>query len=129
MQLGSLDHVNIRTANLTEMIEWYEAVLGMTNGPRPDFPFAGAWLYSGQRASVHLIEVEDPGVGAESALKLEHFAFSATGRAGFEDRLRARGEPFRSSGLDELGLMQYNVWDPDGNHIHIDFNVGTAPAS
>ena len=34
-----LDHVNVRTANLDGMVEWYGRMLGMHPGPRPDFPF------------------------------------------------------------------------------------------
>jgi catechol 2,3-dioxygenase-like lactoylglutathione lyase family enzyme len=44
MPLWQLDHVNVVTANREEMVAWYEAVLGLRSGPRPDFPFDGAWL-------------------------------------------------------------------------------------
>ena len=46
MPLGKLDHVNVRTAQLDKMIAWYEDVLEMEVGPRPNFPFPGAWLYA-----------------------------------------------------------------------------------
>lgn len=122
MRLGKLDHVNIRTSRLDEMVAWYEGVLGMESGPRPDFPFPGAWMYVGGAPVVHMIGVEgDPGAGSETDLKLEHFAFSATGREDFEAALAARGERFRVSEVPGLGIAQINVWDPDGNHIHIDF--------
>jgi len=122
MQLGKLDHVNVRTAQLETMVAWYENVLGMRSGYRPNFPFPGAWLYTGDDPVVHLIGVADPsGAGSESALKLEHFAFSATGRAAFETRLEDLGEAFRISEVPDVGITQYNIWDPDGNHIHIDF--------
>ena len=66
----------------------------------------------------------DPGVGAEQDLKLEHFALSATGRSSFEERLVAAGEKFQTVDLNDVGITQYNIWDPDGNHIHIDFREG-----
>ena len=125
MQIGRLDHVNVRTAQLDAMITWYEKILGLHNGPRPNFPFPGAWLYSGEDAVVHLVGVDgDPGVGAEQDLKLEHFALSATGRSSFEERLVAAGEKFKPVDLNDVGITQYNIWDPDGNHIHIDFREG-----
>ena len=66
MQIGRLDHVNVRTAQLDSMITWYEQILGLHNGPRPNFPFPGAWLYSGEDAVVHLVGVDgEPGAGAE----------------------------------------------------------------
>ena len=125
MQIGRLDHVNVRTAQLDAMIKWYDEILGLRLGPRPNFPFPGAWLYSGEDAVVHLVGVDDdPGAGAEQDLKLEHFALSASGRDSFEARLVAAGEKFETVDLKDVGITQYNIWDPDGNHIHIDFREG-----
>jgi len=57
MPLKQLDHVNIRTNNLAEMVRWYSEVLGLHSGPRPDFPFGGAWMYLGDQPVVHLVEI------------------------------------------------------------------------
>ena len=124
MQIVKLDHVNVRTNHLKIMIDWYTNVLGMRQGDRPNFSFGGAWMYAGDAPAVHLVEVdEDPGTGSESDLKLEHFAFAATGRVEFEARLQTMGEQFRCSELKSANLVQVNVWDPDGNHIHVDFKA------
>ena len=104
------------------MADWYERVLGMRRGKRPDFPFPGAWMYAGDQAVVHLVGIDGPpATGSETALKLEHFAFAATDRPAFEARLRDLGEAFRISDVPGFGVTQYNIWDPDGNHIHVDF--------
>ncbi|MEM7260208.1 MAG: VOC family protein [Pseudomonadota bacterium] len=122
MEINKLDHVNVRTAQLDVMIDWYTRVLGMKSGYRPHFAFPGAWMYAGGQPCVHLVGTDDnPGAGAEVALKLEHFAFSATGLQAFEAALKRTDEPYRRSQLAEVGIVQINVWDPDGNHIHIDF--------
>lgn len=122
MQIGKLDHVNLRTDQLDSMIDWYRNVLGMRAGERPDFPFPGAWMYAGDSAAVHLIGIDGPaGVGSEADLKLEHFAFSATGRSRFEEKLRAMDERYERNDIAAFNLVQINLWDPDGNHIHIDF--------
>lgn len=122
MQLNRLDHVNIRTHQLDTLADWYERVLGMHSGNRPDFPFPGAWLYIGDSAVVHLVGIDDgPATGSEVELKLEHFALSATGRSEFEQRLTALGEKFDCTDVPGFNIIQYNIWDPDGNHIHIDF--------
>jgi catechol 2,3-dioxygenase-like lactoylglutathione lyase family enzyme len=119
MQLGPLDHVNIRTANLEDMITWYQGVLGMTLGKRPPFRFPGAWLYAGERAAVHLIGVDKPASGEDP--KLEHFAFSATGLTSFVQVLEDKGVGYRLDRVPEFGVLQVNIFDPDGNHIHVDF--------
>lgn len=122
MQIGALDHVNVRTTQLQAMVDWYERVLGMRSGDRPDFPFPGAWMYAGDHAAVHLVGIDGPpATGAETPLKLEHFAFSASGQATFEARLKELDETYRISRVPGFGITQINVWDPDGNHIHIDF--------
>ncbi len=122
MRIEKLDHVNVRTTQLETMITWYTDVLGMRSGDRPNFPFPGAWMYTDSGPQVHLVGIEGPAAtGSEVALKLEHFAFAATGSQEFEAHLEARGEQFRRSELPDFNLAQYNVWDPDGNHIHIDF--------
>ncbi len=124
MQIGKLDHVNIRTDNTDRLTEWYTTILGLKLGPRPNFPFPGAWLYSGDQAVVHLVGVDgNPGAGSEATLKLEHFALSATGREEFEARLKAHDEAFETTLLQDVGIVQYNIWDPDGNHVHIDFRT------
>jgi catechol 2,3-dioxygenase-like lactoylglutathione lyase family enzyme len=124
MQIGKLDHVNLRTTQLQGMIDWYSNVLGLRSGDRPDFKFPGAWMYSGDDAVVHLVGVgDDPGIGSEEKLKLEHFALSAQGRESFEARLTQAGEKFQCAEVPGFGIIQYNVWDPDGNHIHIDFST------
>lgn len=134
MPLARLDHVNLRTANLAAMEAFYTEVLGMTLGPRPPFSFGGAWLYCGgpgeeQQATVHLVEVADQPAPA-GALRLEHFAFAAEGLADFLAVLRRRGEPYRIGVVPGLGIVQVNLHDPDGNHIHVDFaaaEAATAP--
>ncbi len=122
MQIERLDHVNLRTAQLETMTDWYTQILGLVVGPRPDFGFPGAWLCAGETVVVHLVGVEgDPGIGSEAALKMEHFAFTARGAPAFEARLLDRGERFRKSAIADTGMVAFNIWDPDGNHIHVDF--------
>lgn len=125
MRIDKLDHVNIRTTQLDVLIAWYEDVLGLKIGPRPDFPFPGAWLYAGTAAVVHLVGIDEtPATGSEKKLKLEHFAFTASGAEDFENLLRDRGEQYRRSVQPGTGTVAINVWDPDGNHIHVDFPPG-----
>ena len=122
MQIGKLDHVNVRTTQLDTMIDWYTDVLGMHKGDRPNFPFPGAWMYAGDAAVVHLIGIDgSPGTGSEVELKLEHFAFSATGRSEFEEKLKARDQQYRRADITDFNIIQINIWDPDGNHIHVHF--------
>ena len=122
MQIEKLDHVNVRTTQLDTMIDWYTNILGMRKGDRPNFSFPGAWMYAGEAAPVHLVGVDgESGAGSETELKLEHFAFSATGGTAFQTKLQTLGVQYRRVDIPEINVYQINLWDPDGNHIHIDF--------
>jgi catechol 2,3-dioxygenase-like lactoylglutathione lyase family enzyme len=129
MALTKLDHVNLRTARLDEMRAFYTEVLGLSSGPRPPFSFGGAWLYCGGEAAVHLVEVARP-PATDGELRLEHFAFAASGLADFLTLLKARGIPYRLGVVPDFGVIQVNIHDPDGNHIHVDFaaeEAGSVP--
>jgi catechol 2,3-dioxygenase-like lactoylglutathione lyase family enzyme len=122
MPLLALDHVNLRTTRVAEMLCFYRDVLGLVPGARPAFSFGGAWLYCGERAVVHLVEVSEP-ARREGELHLEHFAFSANGYDDFIATLARQAIPYRLSTPAGGGLRQVNVHDPDGNRIHVDFRL------
>lgn len=127
MPLLRFDHVNIRTAQLEVMVVFYTDVLEMTLGPRPDFSFPGAWLYLGDIAVVHLVGVAkapEPG----SDLRLEHAAFRAEGLVAFRTKLEARGIAHSLDPVPGVPIVQVNLRDPDGNHLHVDFDAAEAPA-
>lgn len=127
MQIGKLDHVNVKTANLDAMVDWYCNVLGMENGKRPPFPFPGAWLYAGDQAVVHLVGVADEPGSVDP--KIEHFALTASGLPEFLSRLEASDVPYEANRVPGFGILQINLFDADGNHIHIDFSPAEADAA
>ena len=58
MPLANIDHTSIRTLRLEESREFYENVLGMTVGDRPNFDFPGYWLYLNDHAVIHLVGID-----------------------------------------------------------------------
>jgi catechol 2,3-dioxygenase-like lactoylglutathione lyase family enzyme len=121
MQISRLDHVNVRTKNLKEMIDWYDRILGLKTGARPDFVFPGAWVYVGNQAAIHLVGTDKDCAAIEP--KIEHFAFSATGLRELVEKLTANGIAHSIDEVPGMPLVQVNLADYDGNHIHIDFAV------
>ncbi|MEO1190748.1 MAG: VOC family protein [Pseudomonadota bacterium] len=119
----AFDHVNIRTANLERAVAFYEEVLGMTSGKRPPFPFPGAWMYIGEQALVHLVAIDEaPDLPhAPEALRLEHFAFRGEDLGGQRARLAKAGVAVEEVLVPGFNILQLNFYDPDGNHIHVDF--------
>ncbi len=119
MTLSALDHVTIRTARLAELTGFYSEVLGLAPGVRPGFRFPGAWLYCGERAALHLIEVSEP--PQEPDPRIEHFAFRAEGLADFLAGLRANGVAYQTAVVPDMEIRQVHIRDPDGNHVEIAF--------
>ena len=117
MAVFSLNHVNIRTTNMQSLIDFYATVLGCAVGKRPPFDVRGAWLYSGDQAVIHLVEMERPLDTGEP--QVEHFALSGTGLADYLAHLRAHHIPYHVLVAPEFGLRQVNIYDPDGNHFEV----------
>lgn len=124
MNIIKLDHINIQTSQLEKMILWYTDVLNMHSGKRPNFPFGGAWLYAGDTAMIHFIEVEKHDVLISrhaGNLQLEHFAFTATNAKKFEQKIQKMDIQYQRINLPEINIIQFHMYDPDENHIHLDF--------
>ena len=120
MALVDLDHVNLRTRQLAEMVDFYSHI-GLSPGPRPPFAFGGAWLYCGSRAVVHLVEVDQAPAGQDPSL--EHFALRGENMDAFLALLDGAGIDYRIGVVPGYGTRQVNIFDPDGNHLHVDFEL------
>jgi catechol 2,3-dioxygenase len=114
-------HVNLKTARLQEMIDWYSAVVGTEVLFR--FPM-GAW--ASNDAANHRIAltafpnfVDDP--EKDTRTGLHHTAFEY---AGF-DELNATYLRLKAAGivpdfcLDHGMTFSYYYRDPDGNHVEL----------
>ncbi len=123
MPLLAFDHVNIRTVNLEKMVAWYEKVLGLRSGSRPEFPVPGAWLYLGSSCVVHLIEADPPPMvhSEGESLRVEHIAFRAEGRNAFIAHLEENDVPYKLFPFEPMNVVLVFIRDPDGNRIHVDF--------
>jgi catechol 2,3-dioxygenase-like lactoylglutathione lyase family enzyme len=124
--IRALDHVNVRTANLSRLVRFYAEVVGLQEGERPPLGFPGAWLYADGRPVIHLVGVEQQ-PEPEGALRLEHFAFTATDLTAFLAKLERLGVEFRQSRQAGTGNVVVNLRDPDGNRLHVDFDASEAP--
>jgi catechol 2,3-dioxygenase-like lactoylglutathione lyase family enzyme len=123
-----MDHFTVLTADLDRTVVFYRELLGLETGPRPAFPFPGAWLYRDGVALLHVIEKasipNEPGV-------LDHIAFRGVGLAALIERLQARHLAYDLRRLpDELpgaGVWQLFFHDPNGARIEVDFAADERP--
>jgi catechol 2,3-dioxygenase-like lactoylglutathione lyase family enzyme len=125
MGVGVLDHFNIRTRNLADTVRFYEDVLGLEKGLRPNFAFPGAWMYSEGRAVVHLVDISptDEPQKPDSGV-VHHVAFASLGFHGMKQRLQSKGVEFEAREVPGGDLWQIFIHDPNG--VMIELNYETA---
>ena len=134
MTLTNIDHYAIKTNKLEETKAFYE-LLGLIEGPRPNFSFEGYWLYLGDVALVHLISDDDnrsSGVdqysgkmsegrqGLRGSGSIDHIAFRATNAERLKTNLEEHNIFFRQREVPNMKLFQIFLEDP--NKITVEIN-------
>ena len=121
MELHKLEHININVSNLDASVKFYENVLGMKQGERPNFKSKGAWLYLGDTAVIHLTHGRcEAQVGSGT---LDHLAFRASDLSNFTDSLKVRNIDFEERRVPEQQQHQVFFEDPDGITIEVVFET------
>ena len=117
--ISGLDHINIRTADLDRLCEFYVGVLGMELGERPSFGAPGAWIYAGGRAVLHVGVADKAARG--NTQPVDHYALNAHGRKAIEKRLGKANIPYRTTDVPGRAMKQIFVNDPDGIAVELNF--------
>jgi catechol 2,3-dioxygenase-like lactoylglutathione lyase family enzyme len=123
MPLTQLNHVTVRTDDLEGTRDFYDAVLGLTPGPRPPLAFPGYWLYCGENAVVHLVPRSGAigaGDGGDTG-NFDHVAFVARDFEGMRARFKELGIKFNEREVPGIKLRQLFVQDPNKVMIEINF--------
>jgi len=124
MSVGVLDHFNIRTRKLADTVRFYEDVLGLEKGARPNFAFPGAWMYSEGKPVVHLVDIS-PTAEAQKPDSgcVHHVAFVSRGFDAMRQRLQSKGTPFEARQVPGGDLWQIFVNDPNGVMIELNYEA------
>jgi catechol 2,3-dioxygenase-like lactoylglutathione lyase family enzyme len=131
--LSHIEHFLVQTADMAKTRDWYVRVLGMRVGPNPDFKFPVCWLYLGDKDIVHITEGgaqvsenRKKYVGQESQAThgtgvLDHIAFRATGLEKMLQHLQAEKIEFKQRQVNDQGLYQLFMYDPNGIKIELNY--------
>lgn len=117
-----IEHINISAPMnlLTQVRDFYIEILGLTEGFRPQSTIRGFWLYSGERALIHLAE-SDQHFASEHQGYLDHIAFQTTGLKTMVEKLNQHEIPFAQDYFPEINMTQLFFKDPAGTGIEINF--------
>jgi len=115
-----LDHVTLRTFDLQGTRTFFEMLLDLKPGYRPDFPFPGYWLYAGGEPIVHLI----PGQGGRvnrAGETIDHAAFRLDDYDGMLRKVEDLDIPHSLMELPELHERRIFVQTPSGVLLELVF--------
>jgi len=133
MPISHIEHFLIQTADIEATRDWYVNVLGFREGPHPDFKFPVVWLYLGDTDVVHLTQGgKDVSANRKAYLGqqseattgsgvVDHIAFRCTGLGEMMERLKRSQVEFRKRMVDDQGLFQLFLFDPNGVKIELNF--------
>jgi catechol 2,3-dioxygenase-like lactoylglutathione lyase family enzyme len=133
--ITELNHYNVRTVDLDRSVRFYRDVLGLSVGPRPNFAFAGAWMYCGKTPVVHIMQRGDGAASYTGAQqsgdlaadrppptgRIDHVAFLAEDLPGFKRKLAALGIAVAERQVPNQQIIQLFLDDPDGVRIELNF--------
>jgi len=134
MGVSRLEHVTIRCRKRQETRDFYATLLGLKEGPRPDFPFRGHWLYLGGDPVVHLTEAADhPGSwtgeleretsAGNGTGAFDHVAFRGDDFDAMRAKLLAAGVSFHERIVPGGRLKQLFVPDPEGVMVELNYET------
>ena len=133
MNIGSVDHVNIKSPRFDESLHLYHDILGLSMGRLPDvsrMAGAGAMPRSAYlcdatgRAIIHMSAAEGDASARTGAI--DHIALRCEGFAEFARRLEESDTEFRKAIYPEIGVAQLVLTDPNGIKIELSFSVEDA---
>jgi len=114
------DHMAFNAPDGQPIQDAFNALLGLTPGRRPPFPFPGRWLYQDGQALVHVIEQ-----AALDEAALSHIAFRTDEDAAVVlKQVQGSGLPYQVAQVPEDGIWQIFVQMPGGLVLELDAKTG-----
>jgi catechol 2,3-dioxygenase-like lactoylglutathione lyase family enzyme len=138
MPLHHLEHFLIQTADMAATRDWYVKVLGFTEGAHPDFKFPVCWLYLGTTDVIHITEggknvsenrkryLGQQSDAVEGTGVIDHVAFRCSGLEQMMEHLKSAKVPFSKRQVDDQGLFQLFLVDPNGIKVELNFENSEA---
>jgi catechol 2,3-dioxygenase-like lactoylglutathione lyase family enzyme len=118
MTIRAIDHINIATTRLQETRDFYVDVLGLTEGERPPFDFAGHWLYAEGFPIVHM-QLSPRDVSPSSHSGLNHAAFQVADLDAVIARLETAGVRYDVFSVPGTKIRQAFFLDPNGVRLEL----------
>ena len=130
MKIEGFLHFNIRCseADLPAIEKFYGDVMGLKQGPRPNFMNAGMWLYDGDNPILHVGARFPQGsfVKDKHNGTFDHIAFHTSGAVEFRKKLKGLGVEFEEQNIKGAGYQVF-LYDPVGTKLEFNFLKENVP--
>ena len=138
MPVQNIDHYLLQVADMAATRDWYVRVIGLAEGPNPDFRFPVCWLYADGKDVLHIAEgganvsenrrsyLGQQSTDTEGSGVIDHVAFRATGLAEMIERLDREGADYTKRRVDDQDSFQLFVQAPDGVKVELNFDSAEA---
>ena len=133
MPVHHLEHFLIQTTDMPGTRDWYVNALGFREGPHPDFKFPVCWLYIGDTDVIHITEggknvsanrmqyLGQQSDAVQGTGVIDHVAFRCSGLRDMMERLQRANVSFSKRQVDDQGLFQLFLFDPNGIKVELNF--------
>jgi glyoxylase I family protein len=134
MEIEVLHHVSLPVTDLERSNTFYREILGLSEIPRPNFPFGGTWFRLGGNQELHLI-LQHTNVTYRGGKPIDpgdiHLAIRVRSYQRTLEFLRSKGYREEAEDLQQLrsipnpitGYPQIYILDPDRHLIEINAAV------
>lgn len=121
MEVATIDHVNVETDDVDRSAKFYRDIIGLKEGPRPDFDRPGYWMYAGEQPVVHIIKTAADNkmlTGSKDA-SISHFSLQIKDFDDARKHLDSMGIDYKTNEVAGTEIKQFFLEDPEGVLIEL----------
>ncbi len=140
MAIRHIQHFLVAADDMAVTRDWYADVLGLKEGPHPEFGIPVHWMYdAGGNDVIHIgpsaadaNEIQKQYLGRTSQNAgagtgaVDHIAFRADGLRQMLTHLKSRNVAFTQRRANNQALFQLFLYDPNGIKIELNFDAHEA---
>ena len=129
MKINRIHHLNLRCApsDVDQVEKFYDEVIGLKKGPRPNFPNPGVWMFLGDHPLVHVSARCVEGFLQEKhKSSVDHIAFEVNGAIDFREKLDRMKIYYEQQNVPNAGYQIF-LRDPIGTLLEFNFPNSEAP--
>ena len=121
IEVSNIDHVNVESDEIERSARFYREIIGLREGPRPEFDRPGYWMYAGDKPVVHIIRTHpnnDMLTGSKDA-SISHFALQIKDYDATRTHLDSHEISYETSEVYDTEIRQIFLQDPEGVLIEL----------